>query len=134
MATVVERTASDTGRRMLLVGVAGLLLGGIAGGLGGLALNSDVERAALVESAPAITGALVTDIEAVRAQSYVFRAPAPVTDIEAVRAQSYVFRAPAPVTDIEAVRAQSYVFRAPAPVTDIEAVRAQNYEFGGKPR
>ena len=138
MATVVERTAPDTGRRMLLIGVAGLLLGGIAGGLGGLALRSDVEAPALVESAPAdvsaplVTGAPFTDIDAVRAQNYEFPAPAPFTDIEAVRAHNYEFRAPAPFTDIEAVRAQNYEFGAAAPFTDIEAVRAQNYEFGAQ--
>ena len=93
MATVMERTLPGSGRQVVLIGLVGLLVGGIAGGLVGMTFHSDEKIPALAESAPAITGAPVIDIEAVRAQNYQFRAPAPGTDIEAVRAQNYVARA-----------------------------------------
>jgi hypothetical protein len=142
MATVVERTGLNGGKRVLLIGLAGLLLAGIAGGLVGIGLQSDEPvlgsgESATTESAPAITGTLAnagtsTDIEALRAQQF---APTPRVDIEAVRAGRYAPTAPAParVMDIEAVRAQRYASSeteaaAPAPVLDIEAVRAQQYE------
>ena len=137
MATVVERTAPVLGKRAVLIGMAGLLLGGIAGGLLGAGLQSDEPNLGVqsgnqtsTESA-STTGTITsaapsTDIEALRAQRF---APAPVTDIEAVRAQRYATTAPAKVEflDIEALRAQRYETRAPAPVVDIEAVRAQRY-------
>jgi hypothetical protein len=107
-----------------------LLLGGIAGGLLGVRLQSD-EPVLGVQSgkqfAPATTEAGTsagpsTDIEALRAQRY---APAPLVDIDGVRAQRY---APTKVgfIDIEALRAQGYEAPAPAPV-DIEALRAERY-------
>jgi hypothetical protein len=89
MATVVERRLPGYGRRMLVIGISGLLLGGLAGGLAGVTLRSDEADRASIESAPAISSAPVTDIEGLRAQSFAVRAPAPVTDIEALRAQSF---------------------------------------------
>ena len=98
MATVIERTAPVFGKRAVLIGMAGLLLGGIAGGLVGARLQSNEPvlglqsaETATAESAPAGTGPLTsagpnTDIEALRAQQY---APATVVDIEALRAQRF---------------------------------------------
>jgi hypothetical protein len=64
MATIAERTVPGVGKRMLLVGVAGLLLGGVAGGLVDRALQSEETSPPRVESsAPAVPGgqAHVTD-------------------------------------------------------------------------
>lgn len=52
MATIVEKTAPAIGLRMLLIGVASLLLGGVAGGLVSLAIQSGGESAAVPASAP----------------------------------------------------------------------------------
>jgi hypothetical protein len=70
MVTIAGRTAPGVGRRMLLVGAASLLLGGVAGGLVDHTLQSGDARPVLVEpSAPAVTSQ-ATDIEAVRAQNF----------------------------------------------------------------
>jgi hypothetical protein len=139
MATVVERTNLDGGRQTLLIGVVGLVLGGIAGGLVGISLQSEVPVLGSRESAPASSAPAIgpftgtgssTDIEAIRAQRYA-PANAEFVDIEALRAQRYEAPLPvAPVTDIEAIRAQWYA-PANAEFVDIEALRAQRYEAPG---
>jgi hypothetical protein len=90
MATIAQRTVPGLGKRMLLVGAAGLLLGGVAGGLVDRALQSEEASPPVVESsAPVVPGGQAVDIEAIRARNFTTRHRAPVTDIEAVRARSF---------------------------------------------
>src|ERR687892_1813132 len=115
MATVVERTAPVLGKRAVLIGMAGLLLGGVAGGLLGARLQSD-------EPNLGVQSGNQTSTESASTTGTITRA-APSTDIEALRAQQF---APAPVTDIEAVRAQRYATTT-VERPDIEALRAPRY-------
>jgi hypothetical protein len=108
MTTIAERTVPGVGKRMLLVGAAGLLLGGVAGGLVDRTLLADQAIPVLVTSAaPALTGAQAANVEAIRAVNHTAQPPALATDIEAVRAQNHAARPAAPATDIEAVRVQN---------------------------
>jgi hypothetical protein len=76
MTTIAERTVPGVGRRMLLIGAAGLLLGGLAGGLEDRALQPEEASPPQAESTVrAVPGGQATDIEAVRAQNHV--APRP---------------------------------------------------------
>jgi hypothetical protein len=95
MATTVQRTVPGVGKRTLLVGAVGLLLGGVAGGLVDRALQSEEASPPRVEwSAPAVPAGHAAAIEAIRARNFAARQVAPVTDIEAVRARNHL--APSP--------------------------------------
>jgi hypothetical protein len=134
MATVMDRTAPGVGRRMVLVGAAGVLLGGIAGGVIGGALDSSVQRGATLRPAPVVLEAApATDIDRVRAaHNYAFHAPARAASIDLVRTRYYAFRAPMPAAaaNIDHVRTDNYVFQAPTPANDIDRARALNYATG----
>jgi hypothetical protein len=108
MAAIVERTAPNMGRRMLVIGIAGLLLGGIAGGAVGWTIQHGVRSVGIGETLPAVRGELFSP-EAVRALSgYAPTATQVAFSPEAVRALSgYAPTATQVAFSPEAVRALS---------------------------
>ena len=136
MATVPVPYAPGATRKMLAAGFLALLLGGVATGLIMQSVPGPeplaVPRPATLPAAGIDIEAVRArafsptspDIEAVRATA--FTSSLQRLDIEAVRAQSFVFTPVFPSPDVEAVRAMSYAEAAPVRL-DVEAIRAQHY-------
>lgn len=128
MTTIAERTAPGVGKRMLLVGAAGLLLGGLAGGLVDRTLLTDQAIPVLVESTtPALTGAQTANVEGIRARNTAVRPATRVVNVEAVRVQNHTTRPATPAASIEAVRARNITVRPATLAANVEAVRTQNH-------
>jgi hypothetical protein len=108
MATIAHPPVTHVRRRMLVVGVTSLLLGGVAGGLAGNALQTGSTTAASLESAPSVQSGSVHNVEAIRARNYAPAAPVPQRYIDAIRAQNYRTGTTTTSRDIDAVRARNH--------------------------
>jgi hypothetical protein len=124
--TIMERTAPSMGRRMLLTGIAGLLVGGICGVLVSWTIQHRTQSVGIVAAVPAFpaVGTEVFSPEAAR----VLGAAQPAFSPEAARALSgYAPRVIQDVFSPEAARAlSSHASRVTLEAFSPEAARAQN--------
>lgn len=86
MATTVIQTVPRAGKRMVVVGLTGLLLGGLGGGIGGWLMRHGTEQPVRTAGTSASTEVFMFSPEALR--QYVAPASTEVFSPEAIRARN----------------------------------------------